>query len=167
MLGPGQWLVEHIGQCENPETYEFVYEIIRKKINRTHDSYAIIFQCDREFNSSIGIQVDVFQEVDGGYKYFQTMTDKSACGFVKKYAEANLRRALSLANVDPPDCPFGPGPIIIRDFVMDYRELAKDAIYGTFQAYTFATFKKKKIGCVKIILNFDKRNDDDDDFSLI
>ncbi|KAJ8728746.1 hypothetical protein PYW07_006442 [Mythimna separata] len=159
--GPGEWLVMHIGHCENPEKFEFVYEIIRKKINRTHDSYDIILQLEREFNSSLGLQVDVYQEVDGGFKYFQSIKDGCACSFIMKYAEDNLKRAYRMAGIDPPDCPYGPGPIVIRNFVMDYRELPKHAIYGTFQAYTYATHKKKKLGCVKIILNFDKRNDDD------
>lgn len=44
---------------------------------------------------------------------------------------------------------------------MDYTELPKEGIYGTWEAHVYALLDERKVACVKVILNFDKRSDED------
>ncbi|XP_035443133.2 uncharacterized protein LOC118271234 [Spodoptera frugiperda] len=166
MLGPGRWLVLNMVHCDNPEQYDVLFDISRKKINRTHDCFDLDIKLDRVFNHSYALLIDVYQKVDGGFKYYQTISDDSACAFLMRQAEENVRKLLTLANIDPPDCPLRAGLISIKNYVFDYRELPRMGVYGTYEANAYFLFKGIRIGCAKVVLNFDQRNgegDDDDD----
>ncbi|XP_047027805.1 uncharacterized protein LOC124635894 [Helicoverpa zea] len=150
----------NIAQCENPEQYDWVYEVSRKKMNRTHDSFDFSLKLDRIFNSSYAVQIDVYQQVDGGFKYHNTIRNECACALFMKYAQQNMRRGLMQANVDPPDCPIQPGDITLKDFVMDYKELPKLGVYGTFQTNLYLLYEGIKYFCIQVILNFDLHDSD-------
>ncbi|XP_063895390.1 uncharacterized protein LOC135118151 [Helicoverpa armigera] len=162
MLGPGQWLVLDIVPCDNPELY-WPVDISRQKINRTHDSFTISMDFDNELNFSYAGFVDAYQKLDGGFKFYQKIESDCTCTFLKKYAKENMERFLANAHYDPPDCPLPAGPFRVTNFVMDYTELPKHGVYGTFLANAYLVYKEEKVGCVKIILNFDERTEDDDD----
>ncbi|XP_021195252.3 uncharacterized protein LOC110379774 [Helicoverpa armigera] len=177
ILGPGRWLVLHMGHCEDQVEYPMVYEVTRKKINRTHDCFDAHMIFDRDVNTSFSIQIDVFQEVDGGFKFYETIKDDNYCAFLMRHAGENMRRGLTLAHIDPPECPFLKGEVIMKNFVMDYRELAKHGVYGTFLANLYFIYEDLKYTCVQTILNFDEyesdyndeeeEEDDDDDEGVI
>ena len=44
---------------------------------------------------------------------------------------------------------------------MDYSELPKIGVYGTFEARVYVIYDKKRVGCVSTILNFEIRDDDE------
>lgn len=51
---------------------------------------------------------------------------------------------------------------MINNFVMDYENLPKIGLYGTFETRLYVIYDKKKVGCVRSILNFEIRDDEDD-----
>lgn len=53
--GPGRWLVLNIHACDNPEQYEIKLDIIRKKINRTHDCFDFTIEIDKEIDFKYGV----------------------------------------------------------------------------------------------------------------
>ncbi|CAH0663746.1 unnamed protein product [Spodoptera exigua] len=173
LMGPGRWLVLNVMTCDNPEQYDLLFDISRKKINRTHDCFDIHINLDRVIDNTyrsaneqtdyLMIEIDVYQKVDGGFKYYQTIADESACKFLMRQAEANVKRLLASGNIDPPECPLQAGLIEIKNYVFDYRELPKTGVYGTFEAHAYIVYKGIRMGCTKVFLNFDEDDDDEDD----
>nr|XP_049697571.1 uncharacterized protein LOC110383489 [Helicoverpa armigera] len=166
ILGPGRWLVLNIIECENPDQYEIMYNINRKKINRTHDCFNMNMELDRVINTTYAIHIDVYQEFDGRFNFYKKITDDCACSFVMTHAGVSAKRALTMANIDPPDCPLQPGPITINNFVMDYRELSRHSVYGTFQADVYLLYNKVRLACTRVIANFEYVDDEADDFDF-
>ncbi|KAH9641834.1 hypothetical protein HF086_001550 [Spodoptera exigua] len=55
MLGPGRWLVLNVMTCDNPEQYDLLFDISRKKINRTHDCFDIHINLDRVIDNTYAV----------------------------------------------------------------------------------------------------------------
>ncbi|XP_026736858.1 uncharacterized protein LOC113500311 [Trichoplusia ni] len=163
LLGPGQWLVLNILECEDPEQYPMVFDAYRRKLNRTHDCFTGTFDSPYEVNSSYAIAVDVYKKMDGGFKFYQTIMDDCVCTFLMQHAKENIQRILSMSGVDPPDCPVKPGFYSVENFVMDYTELPLNGVYGTYEVVVFLTLDGRKMSCIKGHLLFENSDDDDED----
>ena len=48
---------------------------------------------------------------------------------------------------------------------MDYTELPKLGMYGTFKAIVFIVHNKKRMACVQVVVNFEIRNEEDDEIN--
>ncbi|CAD0203620.1 unnamed protein product [Chrysodeixis includens] len=162
LLGPGQWLVLNILQCDNPEQYELVMDGYRKKLNRTHDCFGFEVSSPAVFNTSYSISIDVYKKMDGGFKFYQTISDDCVCTFLMRHARENIERVLTMAGVDPPDCPIDPGFYTVENFVMDYTELPLNGVYGTYEVIVYLLLDEVKKCCIKGHLLFE--NNDDDGF---
>ncbi|CAH0663744.1 unnamed protein product [Spodoptera exigua] len=163
LLGKGRWLVLTMMNCEDADQYDIILTSSRTKINRTHDSFNLHMDLDRELNSSYGVELVIYKEMDGGFKFHQTMGSDNFCDFVKEYTGENWSKLLSMAGVDPPDCPIPTGEFKITEFVVDYQQLEETGLYGTFDVTVFLLHEAHRIICTRWLVRFEKEHDDDDD----
>ncbi|KAJ8728744.1 hypothetical protein PYW07_006440 [Mythimna separata] len=161
-IGPGVWKVNYIRKCET-DLHKFKFDIIQKKINRTHDGFTANFKLDESFNEDFGIRVDICKYVDGGCKQYQVLSDDCFVNFVNKYAENNVKEGLTMAGFDPPEFPLPAGDYSVSDYIFDYSELPSDAIYGRFCAKGFMLKDTEEVGCVELHVEFKEAQDEDDD----
>ncbi|XP_035443134.2 uncharacterized protein LOC118271235 [Spodoptera frugiperda] len=163
LLGEGRWLVLSMRDCEDADQYDIIMTSSRTKINRTHDSFNMHLDLDRELNSSYGIEVDIFKLIDGTFKFHHTMGGDDFCEFAKKHTGDNWNKLLALGGVDPPDCPIPTGEIKINEFIVDYQQMEKTGLYGTFDVIVYLLQEGHRIICTQWMLRFEKEHDDDDD----
>ncbi|KAJ8728747.1 hypothetical protein PYW07_006443 [Mythimna separata] len=163
IVGKGRWLVLNNMQCENPEQYEIPIDITRKKLNRTCDAFSIHAHLDKDLDITYGFELIAKKEVDGGFKFYQKVTDQSFCEMLKKYTGDNYRQVLAKAKVDPPDCPIPKGEIVVEDHIMDYSELEETGMYGTFDICMYVTYMMQRVGCMRWLMRFERVNENDDD----
>ncbi|KAF9824723.1 hypothetical protein SFRURICE_010330 [Spodoptera frugiperda] len=161
--GEGRWLVLSMRDCEDADQYDIIMTSSRTKINRTHDSFNMHLDLDRELNSSYGIEVDIFKLIDGTFKFHHTMGGDDFCEFAKKHTGDNWNKLLALGGVDPPDCPIPTGEIKINEFIVDYQQMEKTGLYGTFDVIVYLLQEGHRIICTQWMLRFEKEHDDDDD----
>ncbi|KAJ8728748.1 hypothetical protein PYW07_006444 [Mythimna separata] len=163
ILGKGRWLVLNNLQCDDSENFAIPIEVSRRKINRTHDAFTFSATLDKDIDTTYGIEIMADKEVDGGFKFYQKITDQSFCEMAKKYTGDNFPQVLTQAKIDPPDCPIPKGEILIEDFVLDYRELEETGMYGTFDVCVYLTYMAQRVACMRWIVRFERTNEDDDD----
>ncbi|XP_072945666.1 uncharacterized protein [Epargyreus clarus] len=162
-LGKGRWLLQSVEQCDEGDTegMQVVCEVdvTRRKHNRTLDVFDIDFQCNEDVGDMFGVIIIVCKHVDGGCKEWQVLTDDSVERLAKKYAEGNVRTAFEMAGMDPPDFPVKADKYSIRDYAVDYCELPKESVYGTFTAVAKLVRSGQAVSCVKCTLQFDEDMD--------
>ncbi|XP_049697574.2 uncharacterized protein LOC110383491 [Helicoverpa armigera] len=161
-MGPGVWSVHFIKKCEE-EVHKFKFDIVQKKINRTHDGFNADLILEETFNSDFGVRIDICKYVDGGCKQYQVLSDDCFVNFVNKYAENNVRNCLEIAGVDPPEFPIKEGEYHVTGYEFDYSELPSDGMYGIYCARAFILRGSQETGCVEIHVEFKEVEDDDDD----
>ncbi|XP_028027561.1 uncharacterized protein LOC114241020 [Bombyx mandarina] len=168
-IGPGRWLIISVEKCPEDEIYPINFEIAKKKVNRTHDGFHGSMVLNQALDDEFGINIDICKYVDGGCKQIQVLQDDCLCCFARKYAKDNLERGLTLAGIDPPDCPIKQGSYEIKDFVIDYDELPNNSIYGRFMARVELVGKAlnkpdtEVLGCIILNSEFNKCEDDEDE----
>ncbi|CAH1634720.1 unnamed protein product [Spodoptera littoralis] len=163
LLGKGRWLVLTMMDCEDADQYDIILTSSRTKINRTHDSFNLHMDLDRELNSSYGVQLIIYKEMDGGFKYHQTMGSDNFCEYVKENTGENWSKLLTLGGFDPPDCPIPTGEFKINEFIVDYQQLEETGLYGTFDVTLHLLHEGHKIICTRWLVRFEKEHDEDDD----
>ncbi|KAL0879828.1 hypothetical protein ABMA27_003534 [Loxostege sticticalis] len=161
MLGPGLWRVVSVGPCE--QQLDMTLDVVRRKVNRTHDGFTAKLTTDEEIDDSFGLRVDICKHVDGGCKPYQVLADESLPRYVQKYAADNARDFLGAAGLDPPDFPIPKGEHVVKNYVFDYSELPEDGIYGEFGADAYIVKEEKDIACLHLDLEYKEKEEEDDD----
>ncbi|XP_063384743.1 uncharacterized protein LOC134670856 [Cydia fagiglandana] len=131
----------------------------RHKLNRTHDAYDVDGRALEDFDDSVGIRIDACMMMDGGCKPFMTVAYHCARKFINVAARENMRRALVLAGVDPPEFPIPKGEYEVRNFVLDMENLSKQGVYGDFVSDAFLTKDGQDVACLKLLLRFEQLDD--------
>ncbi|GBP59996.1 hypothetical protein EVAR_41278_1 [Eumeta japonica] len=147
MLGPGLWIVRNMEMCPENDQYESPLEIIRKKINRTHDGFTAEYQLATDINTEAALDVTVFKQVDGGWKIFHSVVWENACEFFKKNSKENFSKILTAAD-QPDECPLVAGHYKIENFIFNYEDLPEQCVYGMFKVLAYLKVEGRKVTCL-------------------
>ncbi|KAL0879616.1 hypothetical protein ABMA27_003335 [Loxostege sticticalis] len=161
MIGPGRWLVINIQKCPDWQKYPIRIDIVRRKVNRTHDGFSGFMELDMDFDDHYSVRMDICKHVDGGCKPYQLLTDHSGCNFIEKYAKENVKDCLAASGLNE-SCPIPKGKHVINNYVFNYEELPGNSIYGLFGVKIQTFEKSQEISCVDMTISFEAKRDDDE-----
>ncbi|CAH0718964.1 unnamed protein product, partial [Brenthis ino] len=160
MLGPGIWSLISVIECTEPLVQEDIQiQLTKHKLNRTHDGVSAKLKAIAKIDDNYGVLIDVCKYVDGGCKQYQLISDNSVVSMLEKYAKDMVADVLGFANIDPPEFPIPQGEYEINDYVVNYCQLPREAPYGKFEASGFLVQGNVKVGCVRLVLEFNKFED--------
>ncbi|XP_045453630.1 uncharacterized protein LOC123662894 [Melitaea cinxia] len=162
MLGPGVWSLTSLDKCSIELKEEIItLDLYKHKLNRTHDGISADGDFLNDIGDNYGALVEICRFVDGGCKPSQVLSDNSVANMIRQYgSKENIINALTLANIDPPEFPIPKGKYHVDDFMIDYCKLPRDGFYGKFEGVGYLMRGSDKVGCIKMVMEFNKFDDD-------
>ncbi|XP_030023272.1 uncharacterized protein LOC115442387 isoform X2 [Manduca sexta] len=160
--GPGLWNILNIYKYEGEGQDEFYldYDIVKRRLNRTHEGYNISCDLQKDFDDSHAMHIDICKKVDGGCKPYQILDDDSVVHFIEQHSKENLENLLTAAGVDPPEFPIPKGKYTVNNFIIDYCDLPPNGPYGEYEAV--ACIMKDAVKALCVVTNVEFVEDDDD-----
>ncbi|XP_069362409.1 uncharacterized protein [Maniola hyperantus] len=154
MQGDGVYSTIDVDKCEiEIENEILTFEVEKHKINHTHDVFNAKVGATMDIDDTFGLVIEVCKIVDGGCKHYFSIVD-SMEKFVAKYAKANLETAFRCAGLDQKEFPVPQGNHEVKDFVMDYCGMVRNAQYGIFEADIYIMKDEQRVGCLKAVVEF-------------